>query len=136
MSDIENEHDEEMTPEDSLVAGMTLFHQHQFEEFAKSFKQEMFELIETAVKESDKVSDIEYRLDEMEKNAKAIHDEAVTHKELQEKLDEATNDVRIAKIETDIEELTETLSGEVAQEVIANQEKLEKLFHFASELFA
>ena len=136
MSDIENEHDEEMTPEDSLVAGMTLFHQHQFEEFAKSFKQEMFELIETAVKESDKVSDIEYRLDEMEKNAKAIHDEAVTHTELQTKLDEATNDVRIAKIETDIDELTETLSGEVAQEILAKQEKLEKLFHFASELFA
>ena len=134
MSDIEKQ-DEEMTPEDSLVAGMTLFHQHQFEEFAKSFKQEMFELIDTVVKESDVVSDLRWELDEAVKNAKAIHDEAVTHKELQEKLDEATNDVRIAAIEANIEELTESVSDETVKEILAKQEKLEKLFHFASDLF-
>lgn len=134
MSDIEK-HDEEMTPEDSLVAGMTLFNQHQFEEFAKDFKQEMFELIETVVKESDTVSDLRWELDEAVKNAKAIHDEAVTHKELQEKLDEATNDVRIAAIEANIEELTETVSDEVVKELLSKQEKLERLIHFASQLF-
>ena len=134
MSDIEK-HDEEMTPEDSLVAGMTLFNQHQFEEFAKDFKQEMFELIETVVKESDTVSDLRWELDEAVKNAKAIHDEAVTHKELQEKLDEATNDVRIAAIEANIDELTETVSDEVVKELLVKQEKLERLIHFASQLF-
>ena len=104
--------------------------------FAQSFKQEVFAAVKDAVKESDIIADIEHRLDEMDKNAKAIHDEAVTHKELQERLDEATNDVRIAAIEANIDELTETVSGEVAKEVLAKQEKLEKLIHFASELFA
>ncbi len=136
MSDIENEHDEEMTPEDSLVAGMTLFHQHQFEEFAESFKREMFESVDTAVKESDTVSDLRYELDEAVKNAKANHDEAVPHNELQEKLNEATNDVRIAAIEASIEELTGLVNDEVCQAVLHKQEKLEKFFTMASEFFA
>jgi|21_taG_2_1085346.scaffolds.fasta_scaffold105536_1 uncharacterized membrane protein YccC len=135
MSDIEKQ-EEEMNPEDGMVAGLTLWLRTLFEEWAQSFKLEVFEAVKDAVRESDIVSDIEYRLDELAKNAKAIHDEAVTHKELQEKLDEATNDVRIAAIEANIEELTETVSGEVAQDVLAKQEKLEKFFEMASEFFA
>ena len=135
MSDIEK-HDEEMNPDDRLLAGLTLWLRTLFEGWAKSFKQEMFELIDSVVKESDTVSDLRYELDEAVKNAKAIHDEAVTHKELQERLDEATNDVRIAAIEANIDELTEIVSGEVAQDVLAKQEKLEKFFTMASEFFA
>lgn len=135
MSDIEK-HDEEMNPDDRLLAGLTLWLRTLFEGWAKSFKQEMFELIDSIVKESDTVSDLRYELDEAVKNAKAIHDEAVTHKELQERLDEATNDVRIAAIEANIEELTEIVSGEVAQDVLAKQEKIEKFFTMASEFFA
>ena len=134
MSDIEK-HDEEMNPEDGMVAGLTLWLRTLFEDWAQSFKLEVFEAVKDAVKESDIISDIEYRLDEAVKNAKENYEEAVTHTELQTKLDEATNDIRIAAIEANIEELTETVSGEVAKEVLAKQEKLEKLFHFASELF-
>lgn len=135
MSDIEK-HDEEMNPEDGMVAGLTLWLRTLFEDWAQSFKQEVFEAVKDAVKESDIISDIEHRLDEAVKNAKAIHDEAVTHKELQEKLDEATNDVRIAAIEANIEELTETVSDEVTKDVLAKQEKLEKFFEMASQFFA
>ena len=135
MSDIEK-HDEEMNPEDGMIAGLTLWLRTLFEDWAQSFKLELFEAVKDAVKESEYISDIEYRLDEAVKNAKAIHDEAVTHQELQERLDEATNDVRIAKIETDIEELTETVNGEVVKDVLVKQEKLEKFFSMASEFFA
>ena len=135
MSDIEK-HDEEMNPEDGMIAGLTLWLRTLFEDWAQSFKQEVFEAVKDAVKESEYISDIEYRLDEAVKNAKAIHDEAVTHQELQEKLDEATNDVRIAAIEANIDDLTESVNSETVQDVLVKQEKLEKFFSMASEFFA
>jgi hypothetical protein len=133
MSDIEK-HDEEMTPEDVLVAGNTLFIQHQIEEFAKSFKQEVFDMIEEVMTESGMIGDMKLDITKLFETS----DEAVSSEQLQTALDEVGNGYDLTTLETAISDLQESdiEVTEVTHELQRKVEKIEKFLSMAAELFA